>query len=159
MATRAQTRLSTKNSYLVHFLNTEEPWLFVLEDVSNAVEAKPRNDRAEGGRGGGANGSKSAQLRRETCLTPLRLQGHSLTISHDFSPPAYQPPCSCLSLFVHFPPITSAPKSPERRGPDPKWTSLVVLTRVQPPTHSPGVRMSQGPSKRYAKETILLKTS
>ena len=71
-----------KNPYLVHFLNTQEPWLFVLEGVSNAVGVKPRNDKAERGRGGGAKGSKSAQLRRETCLTWPPASG---TFSHYLS--------------------------------------------------------------------------
>lgn len=52
--------------------------------------------------------------------------------------------------------ITSAPKGSERRRPDPRWMSR-ALTRVQPPCYSPGVRMSQGHCKKYAKEMMLLK--
>lgn len=62
---------------------------------------------------------------------------------------------SCFFLFVDYPPITSAPTCPQRRGPDPKWTSLVVLAGVQQPSHSPNVKMSQGHSRKLKTWQIL----
>lgn len=68
------------------------------------------------------------------------------------------PHCSCLFLLVSYlPPVTSAPECPRRRGSEPKWTSLVILTRIQQPSHSPDVRISQAHGKEYA--SVLLKIS
>lgn len=47
VTTRVQNRLSIKNSYLVRFLNMLESWLFVLEGILNAAEAKPKNYKAQ----------------------------------------------------------------------------------------------------------------
>lgn len=114
-------------------------------------KAKERQSTGKGGE------PKRTQinLKREVSLTSLPASGKIFDYLTVFPLQLLSHTCSLLFLFVNYPPLDSAPKCPNRRGLDLKWTSLVILAGLQQPSHSLDVKMFQSHSRKLKTSQVL----